>query len=74
MEGGITVSEDENSSGKASSPMPSQNSKSSSQRTGGPVQSYQMIPRIIRPGLFVQAVSRFPQQTGAFPLQPLPIP
>ena len=36
--------------------------------------SYPVIPRIIRPGLFLQPVSRFQQQTGAFPLQPLPIP
>ena len=33
-----------------------------------------MIPRIIRPGLFLQPVSRFLQQAGAFPMKPLPIP
>ena len=38
------------------------------------MQSYPVIPRIIRPGLFLQPVARFLQQTGAFPLQPLPIP
>lgn len=68
------VSENENSSAKASRPMPSRMSKSSSLHLGGPVQSYPVIPRIIRPGLFLQPVARFLQQTGAFPLQPLPIP
>ena len=68
------VSENENSSAKASRPTPSLMSKSSSLHFGGPVQSYPVIPRIIRPGLFLQPVSRFLQQTGAFPLQPLPIP
>ena len=68
------VSENENSSAKASRPMPSPMSKSSSLHSGGPVQSYPVIPRIIRPGLFLQPVSRFLQQDGAFPLQPLPIP
>ena len=38
------------------------------------MQIYPVIPRIIRPGLFLQPVSRFLQQAGAFPLQPLPIP
>ena len=38
------------------------------------MQSYPVIPRIIRPGLFLQPVSRSLQETGAFPLQPLPIP
>ena len=68
------VSENENSSAKTSRPMPSLMSKSSSLHLGGPVQSYPVIPRIIRPGLFFQPVSRILQQTGAFPLQPLPIP
>ena len=70
------VSENENSSAKASRPMPSRMSKSSSLHLGGPwpVQSYPVIPRIIRPGLFLQPVPTFLQQTGAFPLQPLPIP
>ena len=68
------VSENENSSAKASRPMPSLMSKSSSLHLGDPVKSYPVIPRIIRPGLFLQPVSRFLQQTGAFPLQSLPIP
>ena len=68
------VSENENSSSKASRPMPRPMSKSSSLQSGGPVQIYPVIPRIIRPGLFLQPVSRFLQQAGAFPLQPLLIP
>ena len=67
------VSKNENSSAKASRPTPSLMSKSSSLHFGGTVLSYPVIPRIIRPGLFLQPVSRFLQQTGAFPLQPLPI-
>ena len=67
------VSENENSSAKASRPT-SLLSKSSSLHFGGPVLSYPVIPRIIRQGLFLQPVSRFLQQTGTFPLQPLPIP
>lgn len=68
------VSENENSSTKASRPMLSPMPKSSSLHSSGPVLSYPVIPRIIRPGLFLQPVSRFLQQTGALPLQPLPIP
>ena len=68
------VSENENSSAKASRPMPSPMSKSLSLHSGGPVQSYPVIPRIIRARLFLQPVSRFLPQAGAFPLQPLLIP
>ena len=61
-----------NSSAKASRPMPSSMTKSSSLRQGGQVQeSYPVIPRIIRPALLPQPASRFLQQTGAIHQAPV---